>query len=242
MDLSITQVPTWISLLFIVSFMSVPVFLIAHAAKSGAEKAGYDNPVLLRNKVILFFWMYFVLVGLVSLTGFLEKNTLPPRIIICTSIPLFLFYVFYVQRSSWFKNIFSKVTLEQLILIHTFRFVGVFFLLLYGYESLPKEFAFIGGGGDIITALLVFPLLYTLRKKAKWSKFLVMVWNVIGLLDIFSVLTSAVIITRLAVANNEAGVQQFGTFPFSWIPAFAPPTIIFLHLLIFKKINQTFLR
>jgi len=35
--------------------------------------------------------------------------------------------------------------------------------------------------------------------------------------------------------NNEPGVAQFDTFPFSWIPAFAPATIIFLHILVFKN-------
>lgn len=36
--------------------------------------------------------------------------------------------------------------------------------------------------------------------------------------------------------SSSQGIEQFGTFPFSWIPAFAPATIIFLHILIFKKL------
>lgn len=67
---------------------------------------------------------------------------------------------------------------------------------------------------------------------------MVWIWNVIGLVDIVSVLSTAVILTKLAMENNAPGVKQFGTFPFSWIPAFAPATIIFLHVLIFKTLKS----
>ena len=142
------------------------------------------------------------------------------------------------KKTKWFKFVFEYIKLDQLILIHLFRFVGVFFFLAYYYESIPKEFAYIGGTGDILTAILVIPVVMALRKEFSFAKQLVWVWNIIGLLDILSVLTTATILTRLAVENSDSGVQQFGTFPFSWIPAFAPATIIFLHLLIFRKLKE----
>jgi len=110
--------------------------------------------------------------------------------------------------------------------------------LAYYYESIPKEFAYVGGSGDILTAVLAIPVVLALKKRISFAKKLVWVWNIFGLLDIVSVLTTATILTRIAVQNNEPGVEQFGTFPFSWIPSFAPATIIFLHLLIFKKLKE----
>lgn len=235
MDLSITQVPYWLSALFIISFFFVPVILIANAARSAYS----SEPSLgskLRRRIILFFWCYLTLVAAVSLTGFFEENAFPPRIIIFAVIPLFLFYLIFVQQAKWFKELFERITLSKLIYIHVFRFVGVFFFLVYAYDALPAQFAFIGGGGDILTAVLAFPVIYALKKKQKFARTFVWIWNVIGLLDIISVISTAIILTQSAIENGDAGVQQFGTFPFSWIPAFAPATIVFLHILIFRKL------
>lgn len=239
MELSITQVPNWVSVLFITSFSTIPVYLIANAVKLAYKNKGDKVNSSITKNIFLFFWSYFGIIALVSLTGFFEKNVMPPRIIVFSAIPLFLFYLFYVQKTKWFQCVFEYIKLEQLILIHLFRFVGVFFFLAYYYDSIPKEFAYIGGTGDILTATLVIPVVMALRKGLSLRKKLVWVWNIIGLLDILSVLTTAIILTRLAIENSDSGVQQFGRFPFSWIPAFAPATIIFLHFLVFKKLRKS---
>jgi hypothetical protein len=73
-------------------------------------------------------------------------------------------------------------------------------------------------------------------------KRITLVWNIIGFWDIISVLASAVIITKQAIASNTTGILEMTKFPFSLIPAFAPATksksIIFLHICIFKKLKM----
>lgn len=238
MDVSITQVPVWVSISFFVLFSTIPVFLIANTVKVAALEANIDNPSRLKRRILLFYWLYLTIIAILSLIGFFIENTLPPRIFIFSVIPLFLFYMLYIQRQQWFKSIFKQITLKQLVRIHIFRFVGVFFFIVYAYGALPKTFAFIGGAGDILTAFLAIPIIIILQRKASYTKPLVLVWNIIGLLDICSVVVTAIIITRQAIEHNEPGVQEFGTFPFSWIPAMAPATIIFLHLLIFRKLKE----
>ncbi|WP_298489003.1 hypothetical protein [uncultured Maribacter sp.] len=238
MDVAITQVPIWLSILFIISFSTIPVFLINKAVKSAYENGNYNTSYLVRKKITVFYILYLIIVGMVSLTGFFTKNVLPPRIFIATVIPLFLFYVGYVQRTKWFAIVLKNIKLEQLVFIHIFRFVGVFFFLVYFYNAIPKEFAFIGGAGDIITAILVFPVVIALKKGYSFAKLVTYIWNIIGLIDIILVLVTAVVLTNEAVRNTTEAVEQFGTFPFSWIPAFAPATIIFLHILVFKKLKE----
>lgn len=238
MNLSIANIPTWVSILFIFSFSTFPVYLIVNAVKSVYKQGGNIESTAIIKKIIFFFGFFFILISLVSLTGFFEKNVLPPRIIVTVAIPLFIFYQFYIRRTQQFKFIFRYIKLEQLVRIHLFRFVGVFFFLAYYYGALPRSFAFLGGGGDIFSAILVIPVVLAIRKKHRFAKTFVWIWNCIGLLDIITVLTSAIWITKQAVENNEVGVQQMATFPLSWIPAFAPATIIFLHILIFKKLQE----
>lgn len=238
MDLSITEVPIWLSLVFMFCFATIPVLLIANTAENIFKASNPQKGILLRKKIIIFYGLYFTITALISLTGFFKVNIIPPRIILFTTIPLLSFYLFYVQKTSWFKFLFKQIKLEQLIFIHLFRFVGVFFLLVYLYGALPRQFALIGGIGDIITAVLVLPVIWAIKIKLSFSKILVWLWNIIGVIDIISVLATAIIVTKMAMKTNDVGVQQFGTFPFSWIPAFAPATIIFLHLLIFKKLLE----
>ena len=238
MELSITQVPLWLSLSFIVSFVTVPVFLIAQAAKAACSQGSIKDGDKIAKRIILFYWVFLAIVGLVSLSGYYMENVLPPRIMVFTIIPLFLFYMIYVSRSTWFKLIFEHIRLEQLIFIHIFRFVGVFFFLIYIYDAIPLEFALAGGIGDLVAATLVFPVIAALRMKRSYAKLLVWIWNIIGLLDIISVLATALILTHKAIPINEVGVQQITTFPFSWIPAFAPATIVFLHILVLRKLKE----
>lgn len=238
MDLSITQVPIWVNVLFVISFSTLPFYLILKAVKSTYQDSNSQEYKKTRQKIILFYSLYFLAVAIISLTGFFMVNTLPPRILLVTSWPLLLFYFFFIRKKSWFQLILQKIKLEQLILIHAFRFVGVFFFILYYYETLPKSFAYVGGYGDIISAILVFPVIAFLKKKAKGAKALTYIWNILGMLDIFSVMVTAVILTTEAIESRHGGVLEFGAFPFSWIPAFAPATIIFLHVLIFKKLKD----
>jgi len=238
MDLSITDVPAWLSILFILCFATIPVLLITNTVQTIFKNKDPEKSKSLTKKIKLFYGAFFSLIAIVSLTGFFKENVLPPRIILFGTLPLSLFYFLYVQRTAWFKILFQQIKIEQLIFIHLFRFVGVFFLLVYLYGALPKQFAFIGGLGDIITATLVLPVIWTIKNKKPFAKALVWVWNIIGMLDIISVLTTAIIMTKAATEINGAGVQQFGTFPFSWTPAFAPATIIFLHYLLFKKLTE----
>jgi len=238
MDLSITEVPTWLSIAFVLCFATIPVWLITNTVANVFKTIDSKKGELLRKKIILFYGIYFTVIALVSLTGFFKVNIIPPRIILFSTVPLLFFYLFYIQRTNWFKSLFRQIKLEQLIFIHLFRFVGIFFLLVYMYGAIPKPFALIGGIGDIITAVLVLPVIWVVQTKLSISKILVWLWNIIGVIDIISVLATAVMVTKMAAKTNDVGVQQFGTFPFSWIPAFAPATIIFLHLLIFKKLLE----
>lgn len=237
MELAITQVPFWLSLFFILAFI-IPVWLVATTARTAYQKAGQANrqAQLIFRRIILFYASFLGLVAILSLSGFYAKNTLPPRILVGAALPLLLFYFFYVWRSSWFKIIFRNATLAALVRIHLFRFVGLFFFLTYHYGAIPRSFALVGGIGDILTAILAIPLIYTLRQKRSYAHLFAWIWSLIGLADIISVLRTAVMVTQASIGTDAIGVAQFGTFPFSWIPAFAPATIIFLHFVILVKL------
>ena len=131
----------------------------------------------------------------------------------------------------------DNVSLQSLIRLHIFRFVGVFFLITYTYGALPKVFALGGGIGDIFAAGTAIFVAKAVEQKKSYARSLTFVWNIIGLLDIINVAVTAVITTKMSIENGTQGVVTIADFPFCWIPAFAPATIVFLHLMIFKKLR-----
>lgn len=232
-------VPQWISALFVISFI-IPIFMIANVIKQGALKANLENDKIktLPRNIIIFFASYYVYVTIMSFTGIFQVNTLPPKILIFTGIPLTLFYFVFVFRTKLFWKILENVKLSSLVKIHVFRLVGIFFIIGWYYGILPKSFALIGGIGDLFAAGTAIFVARLIEKKSKNYKTITLIWNIIGFWDIVSVITSAIYITKQAIESNSQGILEMTKFPFCLIPAFAPATIIFIHICIFKKLKM----
>lgn len=239
MEIFTNAVPTWLSVLFLICFL-FPIVMIARTVKTAAINTNI-NPAAARKLpqlVALFLGLYYLYVALMSYTGIFQKNTLPPKILWFTAIPLIVFYFFVVFRAKTFWTLLENVKLSALVRIHSFRFVGIFFILGWQFGILPKSFALIGGIGDIFVAFTAIFVARLIDKKVPYFKRITIVWNIIGFWDIISVLDSAVIITKNAIETNTTGILEMTKFPFSLIPAFAPATIIFLHICIFKKLKM----
>ncbi|MBP6410130.1 MAG: hypothetical protein KA313_03455, partial [Pseudarcicella sp.] len=141
--------PLWMAVLFMIA-IPFPFFFIAFWAKKYAETH-------LKNKVfygiLIFYALYVVYIFVASHFGLFDKVALPPRVLIYTTIPYAIFLFGVVYRSKLFQSILEKSTLQSLVKLHIFRLIGVFFILLYCYNTLPKYFAFLAGMGDMITAI-----------------------------------------------------------------------------------------
>jgi hypothetical protein len=232
-------VPLWISALFFIC-ISIPVFQIARAIKQGGLKASLDT-----NKVsqlfygsILFYSLFFAYTALLSFSGAFQANTFPPRVILFTMLPLLVFYFFFIFRTKIYWTILAQIPLSTLVRLHAFRLVGIFFIIFWSYNALPTYFAFAAGIGDIfaaVTALLVAKLI---DKKNQHYKKITLIWNIVGFWDIVHVIVAALYITKQSIETGSIGVQEMTRFPFCLIPAFAPATIIFLHISIFKKLKM----
>jgi hypothetical protein len=121
-----------------------------------------------------------------------------------------------------------SVDVRILVGFHLTRFVGSYFLVLYGRGELPYAFAVPGGWGDILVASLAVLLLLggppeTVRRLRAY-----VVWNVLGLLDILFVVATA---ARLGFAA-PASMQALLRLPLSLLPTFLVPLIITSHVLL----------
>lgn len=226
-------VPYWVSILFLI-VIPIPIFLIAGLAKKGSNdlQKGKTNYFV----IVLFYSLYFIYVSIACFKGFFEEVTLPPKILKFTMVPLLIFLMVVVFNLKVYKNILKKLDLSDLVRIHIFRLIGSFFLILGFYQVLPSTIALIAGFGDVITALSSIFVAKSLQQNKTYAKKLTFAWNTFGFLDIIATSATAFILTKLSIETGSQGVDALGVFPFCLIPAFAPATILFLHISIYRKL------
>jgi hypothetical protein len=236
----ISTIPLWVIVLFIASFLYA-ISLIANPAKQAALNAGMTpgKAKIIQFGIFGFYIIYLAYVSVLSLKGVFNVNAIPPKVMVLASLPLMIILFGFIGNTGLFKKLLRSITLESLVAIHVFRLVGVFFIILYCYHLLPAEFAFSDALGDIITALFALPVAKWVSKGKSWSIKAVYAWNIFGMLDIVNVLVTAVIIAKNAlVTGANRDLTEMTIFPFVWFPAFAPATILFLHIAIFRKLQQ----
>ena len=238
----ISSMPIWAIVLFIAGFL-YSIAVIANPAKQAALDAGM-TPVGARNiqlGIFVFYLLYLAYASILALKGVFQVNSIPPRVMVFTAIPLTIMLFVIVGNTKLFKKLLRSIKLESLIALHVFRLLGVFFILLYFYHLLPREFAFSAGMGDIITAILALPLAKLVAKGKPGSLKIVYAWNIFGMLDIITLLVIVgitVMNTKNSIFTADHGIQEMTIFPFVWFPAFAPATILFLHVAILRKLQQ----
>lgn len=225
--------PLWAILVFIAGFL-FSIIYISWPVKQVAINAGISSKAAanIRLGIISFYLLYLLYASLLALYGVLDVNALPPRAILYAGVPLALILFGLIGNTQIFKKLLTAISLQSLISLHIFRILGVFFLILYGFHLLPAAFALFAGMGDMITAIAAIPVARMVARQTKGWRAAVIVWNVFGILDIVDLLIAA------AVTAKNGNLREVAIFPFVWFPAFAPATILFLHVTVFRKLKQ----
>lgn len=184
-------------------------------------------------RVLIGAVVWFLIALLIGASGLLSSIKTPFPQIVLFSLVIVLLLLFW--RSSTFRNWLLSVDIRVLVLFHLTRFVGIYFLILYGRGELPYTFAVPGGWGDIavaVTALLV-SIFSPVRGAVGWK--ILLLWNLFGFIDIMFVVATA---ARLAMSNPES-MSAITRLPLSLLPTFLVPIIIFTHVVIFIRLLRS---
>jgi hypothetical protein len=127
-----------------------------------------------------------------------------------------------------FRAWLAALDVRWLVALHLTRFVGAYFLYLYGQGQLPYAFAVPGGIGDIAVATLAAVLLVAGPPRDARRRLAYGAWNVLGLADILFVVTTG---GRLVTTAPESMVA-LTRLPLSLLPTFLVPLIIASHVLL----------
>jgi len=202
-------------------------------------KNGFDT---VRRSVLLLCMVWFITVLLAALSGGFEMAVGEPPVAILFAViaPVVMFGVGYMTISA-FRDWVLMLDMRQLILLHSWRMVGVGFVFLYFHGQLPALFALPAGIGDAVAAIgALFLGIALFKNSSAVSRRKVFLWNTFGLLD-FIIAVSMGIATRtnewLYIAN-QASSDIMGQFPLVLIPGFAVPFYIITHLIIYAQLRQ----
>ena len=201
-----------------------------------------NGSATVRRIVFLLCMVWFIAVLLAALSGEFEMavGEPPAAILIAVIAPVIMFGVGYMTISA-FRDWVLMLDMRQLILLHSWRMVGVGFVFLYFYGQLPALFALPAGIGDAVAAIGALFLGIALFKNASVvSRRKVFFWNTFGLLD-FIIAVSMGMATRTnewLYFANQASSDIMGQFPLVLIPGFAVPFYIITHLIIYAQLKQ----
>src|SRR5262245_50714425 len=121
--------------------------------------------------------------------------------------------------------------LTALLLPHTFRFVGLSFLVPgVVAASLPSAFAAPAAYGDLIAAFLAIAAVFALVKRVFWAIQLVWLFNVWGAGDLLNAFYQAQL--RVGIDAGSLGAAFY-------IPTLVVPPLLIIHGLIFRLLVQT---
>ncbi len=227
--------PTWLAIAFSLAIL-VPPFMITRCAYTYAP-AQYKKSTLM--VVAGFFILYFGYILLLAKTGAYTTVSLPPKILLITTLPYAILLFGIVYRLKITQTIVHHTPVSALISLHIFRLVGLTFILLAVYEALPSLFSWLAGTGDVLTAVSSIWVAKKVSEKSASTKKIAWFWNTFGLLDIIITALLANVLTKISIDTGAMGVDTLTKIPYCIIPAFAPPTIIFLHLLIYQKLKTS---
>lgn len=188
----------------------------------------------------VIFWFFAVLAVVLSGGFNAAVGERPLVMLLAIVLPILLFSLAYAGIDAlrdWVLNL----DMRHLVLIHSWRMLGMGFVFLYFHEKLPALFALPAGLGDAMAAMGALYLGIALYENmANVSNTRIFMWNTFGLID-FIVAVAMGVLTRsgdILHFSGQAGSDIMGTFPLALIPGFAVPFYFITHLIIYAQLNQ----
>ena len=164
--------------------------------------------------------------ALVGLTGLLRNAALPVAGL-CALLTLAAFGVLAVMPGMRRKAM--AVSIEHLVALSLMRFWGLYVIWLGRRGLIAADMATIAGWGPLIVAFGVLAVLFVLKRDHSAGRTAVLVWNIVGVLDITMVYAAVV----LMAAPDPLVQGGFASLPLSLLPTFAIPLLGVTHILIF---------
>ncbi|REC61890.1 hypothetical protein DRF65_12740 [Chryseobacterium pennae] len=224
-----------ISLLFgIITF--VTLLLFCWAIKNSASaiiKSG-------TGKIFLILLCWLIIQAALSLNDVYNShlNSLPPKIVLLGILPpvLVILFMFNTPKGKLFIDSLSLLHITYLNIIRIFVEIALYKLFLY--KMVPEIMTFKGINFDILAGISAPFIAYYGIRMSKISRNLILYWHIIGLALLLNIVIIALLsapspLQRIAFDQPNIAILHF---PFSWLPTFIVPVVLFGHLVSIRQL------
>ncbi len=230
----IDNLPTYIPVTFgltTVATLLLFIWVIKNSNSEATRKKG--KPVLIG----LIIWLVVQAI-LTTKIYTLDTNSFPPKIMLFGILPtiLMITVLFISQRG---RQFIDSLPLKNLTYLNIVRIpVEIVLFLLFLNKTVPELMTFEGRNFDIIAGITAPFVAYFGFKKNKLKASTILIWNFICLGLLINIVVNALFsapspLQRFAFEQPNTAILNF---PFSWLPTFIVPIILFGHLISIRRL------
>lgn len=167
-----------------------------------------------------------------------DPNSFPPKIMLFGIFPaLITIILLFITKSG--RIFIDSLPLKNLTYLHVVRVpVEIVLYWLFIYKTIPRLMTFEGRNFDILAGITAPLIAYFGFTKAKFNRWFILVWNFVCLGLLMNIVVTALFsipspIQKFAFDQPNMAVLNF---PFTWLPAFIVPVVLFSHLVSIRQL------
>ncbi|HQW69367.1 MAG TPA: hypothetical protein PLH25_06845 [Flavobacterium sp.] len=232
----IPNLPIYIALLFALTTIATLLLFTWTIRNSNTEQT--------RNKatpICIAFILWLLLQAVLTLNNSynLDTTSFPPKIILTGILPAIITIIiaFSTQKG---RQFIDSLPLKNLTYLNIVRIpVEIVLYWLFLNKTIPELMTFEGRNFDILAGITAPIIAYFGLTKTTLSRQTILLWNFICLALLLNIVINALLsapspIQKFAFDQPNIAILNF---PFSWLPTFIVPIVLFGHL---TSIRQLF--
>jgi hypothetical protein len=233
----IDNIPTFVSATFILTTIATLLLFLNAVRHANAAVTREQTTVIALG---LSIWL--ILQMILSLKNIYNTDTylFPPKFFLFGVLPtlLLLITMFTTQRGKIFVD---SLLLKHLAYLNIVRIpVEIVLFWLFLYKAVPVIMTFEGRNFDILAGITAPFIAYFGFSKKIIPQKLLLLWHFVCVILLLNIVVIAVL--ALPISLQQFGFEQPNiavlNFPFSWLPSFIVPIVLFGHLTSIRQLMR----
>lgn len=231
----IDHLPIYISVIFgLTTIATLFLFIWTIKAADAEQTRKKSIPIFIG----LTIWLMVQLALTINNVYNTDTHSFPPNIMLTGILPtiLAIILLFATTRGRLFMD---SLPLKNITYVNMVRIpVEIVLFWLFLHQTIPALMTFEGRNFDIVAGITAPFIAYFGFTKGLLTKRAILVWNIISLGLLLNIVVNALL-------SAPSPIQQFAfdqpniailNFPFSWLPTFIVPIVLFGHLVSIRQL------
>lgn len=225
----IENLPTYISIIFGLTTVATLAMFFWTVKSSDSEMVRHNS-----TKIVFGLALWLIIQAVLTFRNVYNSDTnfFPPKILLFGILPAILTIIVLFVTSKG-QQFIDSLPLRNLIYLNIVRIpVELVLYWLFLNSVIPELMTFEGRNFDIIAGITAPIIAYFGLTKGKVGKNVILLWNFVCLGLLINIVVNAFLsapspIQKFAFEQPNIAILYF---PFSWLPTFIVPIVLFGHL------------